>query len=534
MTKRYWSLILILFIALSALTVFAEEGSALLESRVWEQSVLLYVRPTGNEITQARIASENITDVTMDGQDGTLPITTWLLLDNSVSINQADQARAKELLAALVSARSSNESFTLCTFSDHLNPLLWERQDFNELKQAIDGIQHYDQETYLTDCLDELLALETARTDARYVRVIVISDGVDNNPGGITRDELEKKLVKFNFPVYSIGCAGNAQELKEMYAISRQTGAKYWAFSEVQNDDVTRAISGEEIPTRIIIPIPSSLCDGTTKGLQVTFGDGTSLQTQLDMPFGAIISTPDPTTAPTATPTPAPTPEPVQTPPPTVESEEEHTAADWMREHWLWIVIAAIVVVALAVAAFILLQRRKPQNIPPQKDKIVPVQNAMAAPPNGSIFLGREKGGNDIMIDNPLISKSHCAIAVSGDIITVYDLGSLNGTFVDDVKVEKGGHRQARSGSTLTLANSEFEIEILNATPSAPSYDGDTVFMNPTVFTNPEGTGNDISNKKVLRITDLHRKDIIYESILSDNAAGMARSSGTVYMNNIP
>lgn len=189
------------------------------------------------------------------------------MFDNSFSIDQSDRERAKELLADLVSARASNETFTLCTFAEHLNPILTESQDFNELKQAIDNIDHYDQETYLTDCLDELLTMETTRTDARYVRVVVISDGVDNNPGGITRDELEKRLGNNNLPVYSIGCTGNAQELKEMYAISRQTGAKYWTMSEVQNGDISRAMSGEENPVRITLPIPAALCDGTTKGV---------------------------------------------------------------------------------------------------------------------------------------------------------------------------------------------------------------------------------------------------------------------------
>lgn len=532
--KCFLAFFAFIFVCVSVpfLSVQADEGTVLLETRVWDQSVVLYTRNTGSAGAQARIASENIADITVDGQDGTLPITTWLLLDNSVSIKRADQSRAKELLIDLVSARSSNEAFTLCTFSDRLNPILWESQDYSELKQAIEGIQHYDQETYLTDCLDELLALETARSDARYVRVIVISDGVDNNPGGITRDELEKKLEKNNFPVYSIGCDGNAQELKEMYAISRQTGAKYWAFGEAQNYDVTHTMSNEEIPARITIPIPETLCDGTTKGVQVTFDNGTVLQTQVDMPFGAIISSPAPTVEPTAAPTPAPTPTPVPTPPPVEEEEEEYTAADWMREHWLLIVIIALVIIALAVGGYIFLQRRKPgENTVSEEAGNASAQDGKGAPPHGSIFIGRVKEGNDIMIDNPLISKSHCAIAVSGDVITVYDLDSLNGTLVDGMKLEKGGHREARSGSTLTLANAEFEMEIRYIAPDFPSYDGgDTVFMNPTVFTNPEDAGNDFSDKRILRLTDRRRRDLCYEAVLPDSAAGIARASGTVYM----
>lgn len=194
MKKRYCFALLVLFFAMNTLIAYAAESTALLESRVSDQSVILYTWDTGSAGAQARIAFDDITGVTVDGRDGTLPVTTWLLLDNSLSIKQADQAMAKQLLKDLVSSRSPNEVFTLCTFSDHLNPILQESQDYGELKQAIDNIQRNDQVTYLTDCLDELLAFETARTDVRYVRVVVISDGVDNNPEGITRDELEKKL----------------------------------------------------------------------------------------------------------------------------------------------------------------------------------------------------------------------------------------------------------------------------------------------------------------------------------------------------
>ncbi|MCI9655095.1 MAG: FHA domain-containing protein [Lawsonibacter sp.] len=509
MKKRCCFAILVLFFALTTLTVYADESAALLESSVSDQQIVLYARNTGIVGAQARIGSEPITGLSLDGQDGTLPVTTWLLLDNSLSIQQADRTRAKELLTDLVSSRSANEVFTLCTFSDHLDPIVWESQDYSELKQAIEDIQHYNQETFLTDCLDELFALETARIDVRYVRVVVISDGVDNNPGGITRDELTRKLEKNNVPIYSIGCTGKAQELKDMYAISRQTGAKYWTLSEVENHDVMNVLGSEEMPIRITLPIPASLCDGTTKGVQVTFDDGTTLQTQIDMPFSAIVSPPEPD----STPVPMPPPEPVPTPPPVEEPEETHTAADWMREHWLPIVILAFVIAALAIAGYFYLQRRKTQENTALEleDTDSAAQDEKASPPLGSIFIGRVRDGNDIMIDDSMISRRHCAIAVSGEIITVYDLDSLNGTQVDQVKLEKGGQRQARSGSTLTLADTELIMEISSVTPSyTPSYD-------ETVLMTPEETVYVVSGKRILRITDMSRGDRCFEVPLPDN-----------------
>ena len=526
MKKRFCfiTMILILLVQLVTLTAYADDSTILLESRVSEQSAVLYTRDTESAVTQARIAFENIDDITVDGQDGSLPITTWLLMDNSISIKLADQTRAKELLADIVSSRCANEAFTLCTFSEHLNPIISESQDYSELKQAIDGIQHYDQETYLTDCLDELLALEAARTDVRYVRVVVISDGVDNNPGGLTRDELETKLEKNNFPIYSVGCTGKAQELKEMYAISRQTGANYWALSESQNYDITHALGNEEIPIRITIPIPSSCCDGTTKGVQVTFEDGTEVQAQVDMPFGAIIEAP-----PVAEPEPEPEPDPEPIPPPPEpEPEPEPTAADWMREHWLLIVVLALSIAALAVGGYLFFLHRK-KTPEENTDKSAPPQRNIIREedvPPGGILLGRGED-NDVMIDDALVSKRHCAIVVSGDNITVYDLHSLNGTRIDGVKLEKGGSGRARSGSTLTLANVDFELEICTDRDNngvSSDFGGETIYMN----TEDAANRLSASGERVLCITDIHHRDRCYKIPLPD--VGNAQPDGTMYM----
>ncbi len=49
-------------------------------------------------------------------------------------------------------------------------------------------------------------------------------------------------------------------------------------------------------------------------------------------------------------------------------------------------------------------------------------------------ILGREKGCK-IRIPSNAVSRQHCRLAVMNDIVTVEDLGSSNGTFVNDVKV---------------------------------------------------------------------------------------------------
>jgi hypothetical protein len=49
--------------------------------------------------------------------------------------------------------------------------------------------------------------------------------------------------------------------------------------------------------------------------------------------------------------------------------------------------------------------------------------------------IGRMGGGADVEIDDPKISRSHCAIEVRHDAILLYDLRSTNGTYLRDSSV---------------------------------------------------------------------------------------------------
>jgi Inner membrane component of T3SS, cytoplasmic domain len=53
--------------------------------------------------------------------------------------------------------------------------------------------------------------------------------------------------------------------------------------------------------------------------------------------------------------------------------------------------------------------------------------------------IGRIGGGADIEIDDPGVSRSHCAIEVRRDQILLYDLRSTNGTFLGNSNVSVAG-----------------------------------------------------------------------------------------------
>jgi hypothetical protein len=88
----------------------------------------------------------------------------------------------------------------------------------------------------------------------------------------------------------------------------------------------------------------------------------------------------------------------------------------------------------------------------------------------GSNFLGRAEG-NDFTLNDPTVSSRHCEIVVTEMAVKVRDLGSTNGTFVDNQRLQSS---EVRSGQILMLGSMEMrlvdagvEIQIPSLTPAA-------------------------------------------------------------------
>jgi PAS domain-containing protein len=86
----------------------------------------------------------------------------------------------------------------------------------------------------------------------------------------------------------------------------------------------------------------------------------------------------------------------------------------------------------------------------------------------GETSIGRQMG-NVIVLPSNRVSKKHCALEVEGDRISVKDLGSSNGTFVNGV-LTKG--RELRAGDRISIGEFVFELVRPGARPSASSGSG--------------------------------------------------------------
>ncbi|MBI4473036.1 MAG: sigma 54-interacting transcriptional regulator, partial [Acidobacteria bacterium] len=92
----------------------------------------------------------------------------------------------------------------------------------------------------------------------------------------------------------------------------------------------------------------------------------------------------------------------------------------------------------------------------PLKGTTVPVEQ--------ELFIGRDVS-NEISINDPLVSRKHCTISVSGSDVRILDLESLNGTFVNGVPTRE---KTLEHGDRIKVGISQFLflVEDENATTS--------------------------------------------------------------------
>jgi pSer/pThr/pTyr-binding forkhead associated (FHA) protein len=78
--------------------------------------------------------------------------------------------------------------------------------------------------------------------------------------------------------------------------------------------------------------------------------------------------------------------------------------------------------------------------------------------------LGRSPK-NDLQLDHPTVSGAHCEIEVTADGITLRDLGSTNGTYVNDERVTES---VLEHGMTFFVGEVEMELEPIKTNISIP------------------------------------------------------------------
>ncbi|OQY40842.1 MAG: hypothetical protein B6229_00760 [Spirochaetaceae bacterium 4572_7] len=73
------------------------------------------------------------------------------------------------------------------------------------------------------------------------------------------------------------------------------------------------------------------------------------------------------------------------------------------------------------------------------------------------IKIGRDKS-NNVVLDDPLVSRKHAVIEKVGDIFYIRDLESTNSTYVNKNPLKPGEVRKLQPGSVINIGKCEFQI----------------------------------------------------------------------------
>ena len=327
---------------------------------------------------------------------------TLIMVDNSMSIPKNSRPLVKEAMKAIIDAHGENETFRLAVFSDSMGYLSDQySNDYTALKNVIDSIENVDQETYLTDVLYDVIDELNAEHYLGYTRIVIFSDGVDNKPIGVTREELNKKLDETPYPVYTIGSmtGKNDSELENLFALSRLTGCEYLILEEVDAQAVAEITKKDTDITVFECPIPDDARIGGRQSSKLTLSDGTELVFNVNMPFSLKEKEEPATEASTES---------------SIEEQEEEPEEDEspvIQEKSfplpLWMIIAAIVAavfVVLIISIIVIVSKKKktqPSLAPaPQKTEEYEKTEIMGVAPkrkeSGTVHMTPDSAGSEV------------------------------------------------------------------------------------------------------------------------------------------
>lgn len=76
------------------------------------------------------------------------------------------------------------------------------------------------------------------------------------------------------------------------------------------------------------------------------------------------------------------------------------------------------------------------------------------------IVIGRGADCN-LRLSSPQVSRRHCFLRINADGVTITDLDSSNGTFIDGEKVSSGARHAIRNGATVTVGPVRFVAQLV-------------------------------------------------------------------------
>ena len=97
----------------------------------------------------------------------------------------------------------------------------------------------------------------------------------------------------------------------------------------------------------------------------------------------------------------------------------------------------------------------------PRIERLIPMKGEPRAPlyvSEGYCRIGRSEEENEYCIPAPAISRNHARLECVGDVVTLRDLGSTNGTYLNHMRLPGEAVAELHCGDVVSFAGEEFYV----------------------------------------------------------------------------
>ncbi|EIC21169.1 FHA domain-containing protein [Thiorhodovibrio frisius] len=202
------------------------------------------------------------------------------LVDRSRSLSAARFAQIRAALMAWVAALQPNDLAGIITFGERVETVLAPTADRSALDEAIGRLAPTDQQTALHQGLVRAITLgQQQRADwPRRRAIVILSDGLEDAPGGMTADEVHARLAENPAPIYAIGLStgGSAERrtagLAALGRFARESGGLFLDANRAEDLSAPYAEMRDHIRAvwRLRLQCPDCTLDGNRYRLQIT------------------------------------------------------------------------------------------------------------------------------------------------------------------------------------------------------------------------------------------------------------------------
>lgn len=270
--------VLIISMATSFSTIYAQSNANLTQAYINAQNVDLFISGDFKSENLSLKVANKTAEIKNSGliSEKEISVRTTVLVDISASMPIESRDKVHELIENKIKNIKKTEEIKIITFGAETKMLQDFTSDRYDLTTAAAEIEFNATQSALYDTIFNTLP-EIKLYDEKpcFYRTVVITDGADFTPGGITKEELFMRLQTETYPIDVICVSATIPQNqdKDLAALTRISSGRY--FELYPEADVFELTSGLSVGNYFWVraDVPVELLDGSTRQVDVFDGN---------------------------------------------------------------------------------------------------------------------------------------------------------------------------------------------------------------------------------------------------------------------